>query len=142
MPSADRRRQRPWYHDLLEDEEDPVQAVVDRVLDSPQAAQVVEGVRDFIDRAARAIEQPPHEPPRPRRPRARRIPPPRRAPRPNPLSLARTIMHFGATEPLTQQKISKRRRELAAITHPDKGGSTQAMAQLNRAAELLIQSLK
>ena len=133
----------PWYRALLEEEDDdPVQAVVDRLLDTPQVTKVVDEVRDFLNRAAHAIESPPEPRRAPVRQRVPHRPPaaPRR-PR-SPIPTARTIMHFGADEPLTKEKISKRRRELAAICHPDKGGSTRAMAQLNRAAELLIASLK
>lgn len=55
--------------------------------------------------------------------------------------MARSIMQFGPKEPLTRETITKRRRALAAVCHPDKGGSTEAMQNLNRAAEILLASV-
>ena len=47
-------------------------------------------------------------------------------------------MHFGPAEALTRDRITKQRRVLASLCHPDKGGSTEAMAKLNQAADLLL----
>jgi hypothetical protein len=51
-------------------------------------------------------------------------------------------MHFGPAEKLTKKRITKQRQALAAICHPDKGGSTEAMQRLNRAADLLLAAQK
>lgn len=44
-------------------------------------------------------------------------------------------MQFGGGAPLTAAGIKERYRELAAFKHPDKGGSHEAMAELNAAYE-------
>ena len=119
------------------DDRDPVQVLLDRVLETPQAATIFERVQELLDRAGNAIDPTA----RPGRPQRRVPPPPRPQPAqrgPDPLQVARMVMHFGPAEPLSKDKISKQRRSLAAICHPDKGGSTEAMQRLNRAADLLL----
>lgn len=53
------------------------------------------------------------------------------------VSKARRTLGFTATEPLTRDGVKKRYRELARKHHPDMGGSTAKMAELNRAMEIL-----
>lgn len=53
------------------------------------------------------------------------------------ISRARRILGFTAMEPLTVDTVKKRYRELARKHHPDMGGSTAKMAELNRAMEIL-----
>lgn len=54
------------------------------------------------------------------------------------ISKARRTLGFKATEPLTKDQVKKRFRELARKHHPDMGGSTEKMAELNRAMEILL----
>lgn len=55
---------------------------------------------------------------------------------------ARQIMGFAASEPLTEDIIRKRRAQLAKRFHPDRpGGSTEKMAQVNDAADVLMAAL-
>ncbi len=42
------------------------------------------------------------------------------------------------TEKLSKTKITKRRRALAGLCHPDKGGSVEAMTKINQAADVLF----
>jgi len=114
--------------------------LLDRVLETPQARGLFEQMQDLIDRAGNAID-PAARPIRPPLQQRRTPPPPAQPappPRPDPRQIARLVMHFGPAEPLSKDKISKQRRSLAAICHPDKGGSTEAMQRLNRAADLLL----
>jgi hypothetical protein len=137
MPAAGNKRRNRW-HPLLDesDARDPLQVLLDRVLETPQAQGIFGQMQDLIDRAGNAIDparRPPQQPPR------RAAPPPPPAPAaPDPLLTARAIMHFGPTETLTKERITKQRRTLASICHPDKGGSTEAMQRLNHAADLLL----
>jgi hypothetical protein len=55
---------------------------------------------------------------------------------------ARTVLHFGPTEKLTSELIKKRRKVLATMCHPDRGGSAEAMAKVNAAADVLLKNLK
>lgn len=55
--------------------------------------------------------------------------------------MARRIMGFGPTEPLTADMIRKRKRTLAERYHPDRGGSTERMAAINDAADILMRML-
>ena len=71
----------------------------------------------------------------PNRPPPAPPPPP---PRPDPEIEARKILHFGQTEALDREKIQPRRRQLAAMCHPDQGGDTLAMQQINAAADVLL----
>lgn len=127
-----KRRRRPQA-DVYED---PFQALIDRVLDTQQARDLFDYARKQLDRAGNAIDPaaqplPPLTPP----------PPPRRR-RPNKTFIARTIMHFEPTEILTRDLITKRRRALAELCHPDKGGNPEAMIKINQAADILLHALK
>lgn len=55
---------------------------------------------------------------------------------------ARQVLHFGEKEELTEEKVRKRRQELARMAHPDLNGDGAEMARINKAAELLLKSLK
>lgn len=54
---------------------------------------------------------------------------------------ARRIMGFAESEPLTEEKISQRKRQLAKKHHPDRGGSAETMTAVNRSADILIAAL-
>lgn len=47
-------------------------------------------------------------------------------------------MGFPPTAKLTRQLIKQRQRQLAALLHPDKGGSEEAMKRLNAATQRLL----
>jgi hypothetical protein len=70
-------------------------------------------------------------------------PPPRRAPPPpDPDEVARQrarqVLGFTPREPLTEEVIKARRRDLALRHHPDRGGSVDAMSKVNDAADTLL----
>ena len=65
-------------------------------------------------------------------------PPPPPAPKTDPTVEARQILHFGPSEALDRPKIQARRKALAAMCHPDRGGDTRAMQQINQAADCLL----
>jgi hypothetical protein len=130
MPGAGKRQR--WFDKLVgDDDRDPVEAVIERVLETPQARSAIEYMKAAIDRAANGID-PKQQP--------RRVPP--QIKRPSRRLIARGIMHFAPGEPLDQAKIQKRRRELAMLCHPDQGGSTEAMTRINQAADILLDSIK
>jgi hypothetical protein len=141
MPGAGNKRSRRgrrsrWFDDLIIEDEDPIQALVDRALDSHKANAVFEKVKEFIDRAGNAIDpkgRPVRAPASPRAPASLK---------PNPHAVARAILHFGPREQLTKEIVTKRRRALATVCHPDKGGSSEAMVRLNQAADLLLSGIE
>lgn len=45
----------------------------------------------------------------------------------------REVLGYHPAEPITPREIDARYRELAGAAHPDKGGNTEKMAELNRA---------
>ncbi len=54
---------------------------------------------------------------------------------------ARQVMGFAASEPLTEDTIKDRKRQLAKRHHPDLGGSAAKMAAVNDAADVLMDAL-
>lgn len=54
---------------------------------------------------------------------------------------ARQVMGFGADEPIDAAKIKVRHRELVRKHHPDRGGSTKKMANINLARDVLMEAL-
>ncbi len=57
-------------------------------------------------------------------------------------AMARKVMGFAPTEQLTADKIRQRKRTLAQRYHPDlPGGSTEKMAMINDAADILMRML-
>jgi hypothetical protein len=77
-----------------------------------------------------AQQMPPHE--------AYRTPPPPPQTAGNP----RVVLGFEPGEQLTEARVKARKRELAALFHPDKqGGSMSAMKRVNEAADTLLKSL-
>jgi hypothetical protein len=146
-------KRRPHRRPLLDDEDDdldPVAVLAQRLLETPQIQNIIGSVQYVLDRAGDVIDDPsdlaelireraratpptPRPRPKPRRPRAPRpkiVPPPPQNPR--------AVLHFGPKEPLDKSKINKRRRALAALCHPDQGGSTEAMQKINEAADQLL----
>ena len=118
--------------------DDPlVNAVIDRVLESPAARSVLGRVEYILDRVGAAID-PSIEPVPPPPPAGE---PPPYATRESQLKVARRVLGFTPSEPLTVKMVAKRRREMARKNHPDAGGSAEKMAAVNRAADLLQKSL-
>jgi len=54
---------------------------------------------------------------------------------------ARRVLGFGPADPLTEDLIKERRRQLARKHHPDKGGSVNRMQAINSATDALIAAL-
>lgn len=54
---------------------------------------------------------------------------------------ARQALGFAAKEPLTEEVVKDRRKQLARKHHPDRGGSVQRMMTINNAADVLLASL-
>lgn len=136
---------RPRVDEEYEDEEyDTFHYVVDQILDHPKTQELFDKAGEFFDGFGEIIKQrvndlgngkrvppPPHTKTR-ARPRVKPQPP-----RPSP----RTVLGFSETEPLTKKKVRERRRALAHILHPDKGGDQAAMQRINSAAESLLATL-
>lgn len=55
---------------------------------------------------------------------------------------ARVVMGFAASEPITQDKVRARHRELAKRHHPDRGGKVEKMQEVNVAADVLMAELE
>jgi len=70
--------------------------------------------------------------------RARQAPP---ASAPDPCIGARAVLGFTPQEPLTADMIKRRHRDLVRRHHPDRGGSTQRMAEVNAAVDVLLASM-
>jgi len=70
--------------------------------------------------------------------RARQPPPP---PPLDPRIAARAVLGFNPGEPLTADVIKRRHRDLVRRHHPDRGGSTQRMAEVNAAVDVLLASM-
>ena len=68
--------------------------------------------------------------------RSRRPPPPPETPDP------RSVLGFPPSVKITAEMVKDRRKELAKLFHPDKGGSHEAMQRVNAAAEKLLRDLK
>ena len=150
MPSAKKRARKK--------DPDPVQEVIDQfvntVMENPTVQDTIDVVfefRDFFRQTQNAIDpsedydETVHHASRSKKAKRRRPPPPPRQPPPPPKedlsNKARYTLHFGPTEALTKASIQKRRKELAAFCHPDRGGSTEAMQAVNSAADYLIKQL-
>jgi hypothetical protein len=134
-----KRRTPRWYDGLVDesDDRDPVETIVGKVLETPQAQGLIDQLRGLLDRAGNAID--PRNAPPPPPPQA---PPPKPRKRLDPLLGARAALLLSPTEPINKKLITERRRALAAVCHPDKGGSDEAMQRVNRATTLLLESLK
>jgi hypothetical protein len=145
MPGARRKKQKyPPDDDYFDFQNDPIKTLVSRALEHPQVQGILIQTRDVLDGFGYVIDRAARRP-APEHPRARRdaTPPPAQpAPRGNPLPAARVILHFGPTEKLTAEAIKKRRKKLAEMCHPDRGGSDEAMRRINTAADVLLGSLK
>lgn len=108
-------------------------------------------VRAFGDLLSEFLRSPAQPPPQQRRapgpgPRPssppRQPPPPPRRPPPDPTIEARRILGFDPTQKLTPELIAARKKALARLFHPDvEGGSVDAMARVNNAADVLLAKL-
>lgn len=136
MPS--RRRRKRDFEDFMDEFDDPFDALVDRLMDSPQAQSVLAQARGILDKLGGAIDgrAAAQAKTQARRPR------PAPAPQVDPVLLARMTLHFAPNDPLTQDTVKKRKKRLAELCHPDRGGSAEAMAAVNHAADILLKSLK
>lgn len=117
-----------------------IQTAVDALLDSRPLQKLFGRTNQFLDQVAghlsaglRRPEVPLHT--KPRKTRQTRT---QRPQKPDGQHDARLIMGFDVAEKLTENVIKKRKRQLAAALHPDRGGNTFAMAKLNTAADLLL----
>ena len=127
--------------------------IVDRVLDHPTARGAFDRIAGSFDRVAQVIDdlsmgrvpwrktQEEVPPPRPQNGGPRRPPPPP-SPRLNGLATAYTILGFAPGTKVTAEAVKERRKELAKLFHPDRGGSTEAMQRVNAAVERVLASLK
>lgn len=67
---------------------------------------------------------------------------PPRQPPVNPQLEARRVLGFDPNQPLTAELVKARKKALGQLFHPDKqGGSTDAMARVNDAADVLLANL-
>ena len=149
MPSAKKKR-RPARS------EDPFKEIIDQfvdgVMENPDVQDVLDTFHEFRElfrQTGNAVDpKETHEanddapPPKKSAPKRRKAPPPPRQPNVVELELkARYTLHFGPQESLTKEAIKNRRRKLAALCHPDQGGTTEAMQAINSAADFLLEKL-
>jgi hypothetical protein len=125
------------------DLDDPVGSLLDhadRFL-SQQKDTVVSSLAktlgDLLRPAPAGAPRPAAPPPRRAAPPPPPPPPPPEPPKENP----RDVLGFAADVKLTRALVKERQRALAALMHPDKGGSTKALQRLNAAAAELLASL-
>ena len=109
------------------------EGIIAQLMETPQFERIMDSVADLADKFIENLE--------PKAKPLRHTAATARTPQRNPSQLARAIMNFSATEPLTTQMIKDRKKALAQYFHPDKGGSLEAMQRLNRAADCLLASL-
>jgi hypothetical protein len=132
-----------------DDDEEKYSDLVEKVLENPQVQTLLDKASAVVDRLGLVVEQVAKQRAEQlfervkqgAQARAQRAtqPPPRKDI--DLAKVARSILHFSPTESLTAEKIKDRRRELAKMCHPDKGGSTDQMQKINRAADILIKSV-
>ena len=117
--------------DFEEDEEDEdVGSALDEILDHPTVSGFLGRINDTIDRLASGLggTQAPENRPPPARKRAAVEDP-------------RMVLNFSPTDKLTPEIVKERKKQLAKVFHPDKQGSTEAMARVNAAADQLLKEL-
>lgn len=145
----------------VDDDDDIVMEYLDEVMDHPSLAAFFSKLGRMFDSVTSRLERPeerphyrgPHSgysgewPPSPRgqRSRTEHEPPPRQPPPAQPppaLEDPRLVLGFPPSSQPTEPEIRQRRRQLAAIVHPDKGGSTEAVQRINVAADRLLEELR
>lgn len=148
MPGA-RKKRRRRVDEVFEiyDDEDPIRVLMNRAMEHPQVHGTILQVRGVLDSFGAIIDGV-----------ARRVPPPpptngtgharaRRPATPTPVATrdlladARATLHFGPAEKISKDAVKRRRKELAAMCHPDRGGSDEAMRKINAAADALLGGL-
>ena len=135
-----------------EGEADAVVAATNAILDHPQAQGVISKFNGLLDRVGGWFERAgtgqapvgsatrpqPHaprgQPPPPPPPRQ---PPPRRE---APID-ARKILGFAPGLKLTVEMVKERRKDLAKLYHPDRGGHPEQMKTINAAADALLKEI-
>jgi hypothetical protein len=126
-----------------------VAQILDQLAGHPAVQRGVEHLGGFLDRIAGAFDRainrgfgPMGDATQPRRPQAPPPPPPRQ--KPDYQRVARQLLGIPPNTPLTKELIQVRRRACAKLYHPDNHGtgSTEQMARVNRAADILLASLK
>jgi hypothetical protein len=55
---------------------------------------------------------------------------------------ARVVLGYAVSQPVTEQEVQRRRRELARRYHPDRGGNPEKMVEVNAAADILLAELQ
>jgi hypothetical protein len=109
--------------------------LIERLLETPQAERFLVAFENFLDRASGAFDAPAAA--QRAAPHAENIPK-----HDVKVQDARATLLFGIDDPLSVERIKARRKELARVCHPDKGGSDEAMQAVNRAADVLIKALR
>lgn len=122
-----------WQVDI-DPEDSQTNEIIDTLLENPNVQRGVQKVNSLLDKFSNLID------------RAAKgdIPffskPPQK-PKVAPTAAARALLHFGPTEPLTEALIKERRRALARLAHPDLAGSAEEMTRINKATQILLESL-
>lgn len=110
--------------------DEPELDVIDRLFDQPAVQSLIDRIGGALDRFGTSMVDKLNNP-RPAAPQqTRRVLDPR------------VILGFAPDTKLTVELIKERRRALANLWHPDKGGSPEAMQRLNAATDALLQQLK
>ena len=145
--SMSRRRKREPYE---EEYDDPVEQLAtrlaDKIVGNPQIQNAIsrfEGLFDVvghgIDRAGELVARGSQRHPEIReriRYRTKVVEKPVEVP-----IDPRVIFGFPADIKLTKAMVKERKRVLAGLWHPDRGGSTESMQRLNAAAAALLQEI-
>jgi len=139
-PLCEKHYEVVYYADNSGDSSNVIEEAVNLFVQHPRVQDVIDRFGSVLEEAmggaAGASRSPPYEaecPPRPEGAHGSS------RPTPEPPGIdARTVLHFGPNEPLSRELIQQRRRQLAGIFHPDKGGSVEQMQNINNAAEELL----
>ena len=124
-------------------------ALADVLAGRPISRQVIHDILEELGTLFGRGRVDPRMPPghvRSGRPPPRRVPPPPSGPPPEEMErqrrilLARQELGFQPREPITQEMVERRRKEMARKHHPDLGGSVDRMARINQAADILLEA--
>lgn len=122
-----------WQVDI-DPEDTQTNEIIDTLLENPNIQRGVNKVNSLLDKFSNLIDRAAKGD----IPFFNKAPPKAKVP---PIAAARALLHFGATEPLTEALVKERRRNLARLAHPDVEGSSEEMIRINRATEILLASL-
>lgn len=123
----------------------PSEVILERILERDEVQDIFQRAQGVVDKFAHVLDRvAAGDIPRGFRrqegiPRGQRAAPPgvQQGPAENP----RSVLGFAPGAKLTADLIKTRKRDLAKLFHPDRGGSPDAMRRVNAAADVLLKEV-